>query len=57
MDLYQHLAKLARTCPAVEEFVDESSHGARVSGGETETRVVETGDEGRCGMLLGQIAP
>lgn len=56
VDLYQHLASLASKSPA-EEVLDELSHGQPMSRGETETRVVETGDEGRCGMLLGQIAP
>ena len=56
VDLYRHLAEPSN----VEIAPLPQGHGVSVTsdrGVETITKVVETGDEGRGGLLLGQIVP
>lgn len=53
MDLYQLLADT----PQIGAPAPTEAPTTRAGRHETETRVVETGDEGRSGLLLHQIAP
>jgi hypothetical protein len=57
VDLYRHLAKPLHVGSAALSLERQPSSVALEAGPETITKVVETGDEGRCGLLLGQIAP
>lgn len=53
MDLYEMLADTPQSGPP-EPFVVTNTQARRY---ETETRVVETGDEDRGGLLVNQITP
>lgn len=57
MDLYNHLAGYVDLVPTPASPEPQSSSLGSEEGSDTITKVVETGDEGRAGLLLGHIAP